>query len=335
MRLIGITIALCICLTTTLHGQQSVRDRLSLLDAEIYGIDRSHSTLKFSIGFLGLTDVEGTFDRYTATIFYNEEDMSRTSVVLRVQTTSVNTGNETRDEDLRSERFLDAESHPEIVFKSSAIKPVDGGYLMEGNLTIKGITKQISIPVQHPLKRTADQVWGNIRIGFTGEVTFDRYDFNVDGGGFWGATTLSREVTVRFSILGNKFNLDKFAYHMQEKPSIGSVVEETLEQEGVEAAVARYRELEETAADEYDFREYEINLLVNRLVQRRQLDLALPLCKLYVEMFPESTNSWSTLGVIYAGNGNRAKAIEAFRKARSLDGGNDEAAMALRRLESE
>lgn len=313
-------------------AQQTGEHRTDLFKGEFFGIDRSHSNLKFSVGFFGLTDVEGTFDQYDATILYNEADMAKTAVILRIDAASIDTGSDFRDKDLTSERFLHTEQYPEIVFKSTSIKPAGDGYTLLGDLTIKGITKQISIPFKHVLKRTVDPGWGNIRIGFAGTVTINRNDFNVHGGDFWGVNVLSEEVDISFTLLGTNHNLDKIAYRSQNKPSIGEEMEKVYTNGNVQQAIEMYQKLKQEGRPDYNFSERELNLFVNKLFQRNQLQDALKAAIFYKDEFSDSPFAWTTLGEIQAKLGHKVKARQSFTKAIDLDAANDMAQLALNRI---
>ena len=316
-------------------GQQEADHRLPFIEAEIYSIDRSHSNLEFSIGFLGLTDVKGTFDDYSATILYNEEEMSKTAVVLRIDVTSVDTGNDTRDEDLKSERFFDAENYPEIVFESTRIEKVSGeNYLVTGELRMKGVTKEISIPVQHVLKRTEDSAWGNVRIGFSGQTSLNRLDYNVQGGDFWGLKALSEEVQVNFTLLGNIFNLDRIAWGSREKPSIGEEMEKIIEEDGVDAALDFYAGEKAENPDSYNFSARELYLLASKSKQDGAVADALRLCEIYREAYPESAAAHTLQGELLAMSEDRDGAIASFKRVLELEPEDDLALMVLERLEN-
>lgn len=330
-------IILLICfLVSPLMGQQSDEHRIALLDGELFGLDRSHSILKFSTEVFGMVETEGTFDDYTATILYNEEDITKTEVIVRIQAESIDTGSNFRDKDLNSERFLYTEKYLEIVFRSTSVDVAPDGYLLHGDLTIKGITKRVSIPFQHILNRTADTIWENIRIGFSGKTTINRYDFNVHGGkDSWGPAVLSEEVDVEFTLLGTNRNLEKIAYSSREKPSIGQEMEKALTENGVAAAIERYRNLKDSNREKYNFGERELNLFVNKLYQRKEYESALQAGELYVQEYPESSHSWTIYGEIHAGLDNKTEAVNAFEKAVELDKKNDWAVLALKRLNGE
>ena len=192
--------------------------------AEIFGIDRSHSYFGFSIGFLGLSHVRGTLRDYSATIVYDEAHPERTSVTAVIDPASIDTSNETRDKDLKGANFFDVQTYPQIVFQSTRVERKGGEqFVVHGNLTIKGVAREVMIPMARTVHRGPDAAWGNIRIGGRGAVVVRRKDFNILGNDFWGDKTLADDVEVTLEILGNRFNYERFNFNSEGKPSIGEV----------------------------------------------------------------------------------------------------------------
>lgn len=157
---------------------------LSSVRAEVYQVDPVHSTIGFGVKHMVVTTVKGSFRDFAGTVEYDAANPSALKVSGRVQTASINTANEKRDAHLRSPDFFDAGSFPEIVYESTRM---ENGVLY-GNLTIRGVTKEIAMPVtvngpvNHP---SGDKVV----IGLEGTTKINRQDFGVtwskvmDGGG--------------------------------------------------------------------------------------------------------------------------------------------------------
>ena len=103
--------------------------------------------------------------------------MAKSSVNVTVKTVSVNTDNEGRDADLRKSEFLDVPQFPEMAFKSTKVEKRGGEMLMTGDLTIKGVTKEVRIPFT--LSGPITDPWGNQRIAAEGSTTINRRDFGV------------------------------------------------------------------------------------------------------------------------------------------------------------
>lgn len=327
----------CLIIAPPLVAQQTDEHRIGLLNSEIYEVDASHSMMKFRVSFMGLTDVEGTFDDFNAVIFYNESDLETLRVILRINAASIDTGSDFRDKDLRSERFFDAENYPEIVFKSTSVESSDEGYTVNGKLTIKGIEKNVSIPVSHELNRTTDTAWGNVRIGFTGSARLNRYDYNVTGGDNWGTNMISDEVQISFSILGRIFNMNRIAYRSREKTSIGAVLEEKIKNEGIEKALDYYQSVSDTRPDSLNISARELYVLTHRLKQNGQLEYASKTGKVYAQSYPDSPDAMATMAELFAMQGDRDEAVRYYNKVLELNPEDksliDIANLALQRLQ--
>lgn len=319
--------------STEAGAQQTAEHRIPFIEAEIFSIDRSHSNLGFTVGFMGFTEVKGTFDDFSATILYNEEEMSKTAIILRIDVSSIDTGSDFRDRDLLGKSFFDAENHPEIIFKSKRITGEPGGeYLVTGDLTMKGVTREISIPVQHVLKRTEDPVWGNIRMGFSGQATVNRLDYEITGGSGIRSQSISEEVQIDFMLLGRIFNLERIAWRSNEKPSIGEEMEKVLGEKGFDAALAFYKEAKTKNPNGYNFAARELNLLAGRLKQSGAIEGALKISDLYLAAYPESASAHAQRGELLAIRGDREGAAQHFERALELAPGDDLIKMVLNRL---
>ncbi|HEY8670246.1 MAG TPA: YceI family protein [Terriglobales bacterium] len=112
---------------------------------DIYKIDPVHSSISFKVRHF-FSYVNGNFSKFTGTINVNSDHPEKSSVTATIQTASINTGNEKRDEDLRSPDFFDAAKFPEITFKSKSVKQTgaDTGDII-GDLTMHGVTKEITL----------------------------------------------------------------------------------------------------------------------------------------------------------------------------------------------
>ena len=154
---------------------------------------------------MGLVDVPGYFRDFTGTINYDAKDATKSSVEFTAKMTSVDTGVAPRDNHLRNKDFFEVETYPEMTFKSTKVEKRGSDMMVTGNLTMKGVTKQISFPFQ-----IAGFLPGNQRnngtIGVTAETAINRRDFNVNYGGNLpnGAPLLSDEVKINLQIEANK-----------------------------------------------------------------------------------------------------------------------------------
>jgi len=170
---------------------------------ETYTVDPSHSFVGFSARHFGVSTVRGEFERYDAEFVLDEEDPTRSSIVLRIQADSIDTDHERRDGHLKSPDFLDVANHPTIVFESRSITARgDGEYLLAGDLTMRGVTRPVEIPVT--LSGPIKDPYGNMRVGVDGELEIDRQDWGVAFGAVMdnGGLVVSNEVKISFSIEG-------------------------------------------------------------------------------------------------------------------------------------
>ncbi|QJW88313.1 YceI family protein [Spirosoma taeanense] len=116
--------------------------------AQTWSVDKAHAKLGFEVTHLMLSDVEGNFKTFDATINSAKDDFSDAVVELTADVNSIDTGNERRDSDLKSEKFFDAAKYPTLTFKSTSFRKVEGKkYRMEGNLTMHGVTKPVVLDV--------------------------------------------------------------------------------------------------------------------------------------------------------------------------------------------
>jgi polyisoprenoid-binding protein YceI len=157
---------------------------VTTIPAGTWSIDPSHSTVEFRIKHLGLATVKGRAPVVGGTIVGGE----RPSVVGTVDVASMTTFDETRDEHLRSPDFFDAGRHPELSFESIEVRQEGGQLVASGLLTIKGVSKPVTL--RGELVGTETDPWGNERIGVDFETSIDRTDWGLTwnaplpGGGF-------------------------------------------------------------------------------------------------------------------------------------------------------
>jgi polyisoprenoid-binding protein YceI len=163
-------------------------------------IDRAHSDLKIIARHLMVTKVRGTFDNLSGTIVV-AEDPTQSTVEVVAKAATVTTGTADRDNHLRSPDFLDAENHPEIVFKSTKLTPKNDRWILSGDLTVRGVTR----PVTFALTFDGEAVdpFGNTKAAFTavGEVDREQWGLTwnvpLEGGGVLVSKTLRVEFDVQ------------------------------------------------------------------------------------------------------------------------------------------
>jgi polyisoprenoid-binding protein YceI len=142
-----------------------------------YVPDQAHTNIGFQVKHMVITTVTGNFTNYDYSFIYDEENPENSSITATIQTGSINTNNEKRDNHLRSADFFDAEKYPEITFESTKIMKTDDGYVARGNLTMRGVTKEIELPFK--ITGILQDPWGNTKMGVESRLTINRQDYNV------------------------------------------------------------------------------------------------------------------------------------------------------------
>jgi polyisoprenoid-binding protein YceI len=112
-----------------------------------WAIDPVHSTVTFTVRHLGVSKVRGRFDAVEGTIVTGDA-LHQSSVTAVIQATGVNTNNEQRDGHIRSADFLDAETHETLTFTSTGVREDDGEFLIDGDLTLHGVTKPVTLKAE-------------------------------------------------------------------------------------------------------------------------------------------------------------------------------------------
>ncbi|MEJ7586341.1 MAG: YceI family protein [Ferruginibacter sp.] len=155
-------------------------------------LDPSHSEVQFKIKHLMITNVTGTFDIFHASVVTEEEDFMKAKVSFTADINSISTGDEQRDQHLKSADFFDGASYPSLNFEATKFENVDndGSYELYGDLTIRDITKNIKLDVE--FGGVVKDAYGNIKAGFSINGKISRKDYGLR----WNAITESGGIVV-------------------------------------------------------------------------------------------------------------------------------------------
>ncbi|HYG63529.1 MAG TPA: YceI family protein [Thermoanaerobaculia bacterium] len=146
--------------------------------AEVHKIDPTHSEVSFQIRHM-VTQVRGNFNEYEGVIHLDPANLEGSKVDLKIKAASIDTNLADRDKHLRAPDFFDVEKYPEITFRSTKIKKTGKDtYDVTGNFTMRGVTKQITLPVTY--LGSAKDPWGGQRAGFETSTTLDRKDYGIN-----------------------------------------------------------------------------------------------------------------------------------------------------------
>lgn len=143
-----------------------------------YAIDPAHTRIGFVARHAMVTKVRGSFTEVEGKVHLDEQDPARSSAHIVIQVPSIDTGNAERDHHLRGNDFFAMDEFPEITFTSTAAEKLgDEDFRLTGDLTVKGVTKPVTIDFDY--QGSAKDPYGNLRAGFEGKATINRRDFGV------------------------------------------------------------------------------------------------------------------------------------------------------------
>lgn len=157
-----------------------------------WSIDPAHATAEFKVKHMMIAHVKGHFSKVTGVLIRHESDPTKSRVEATIEAASIETREQQRDAHLKSEDFLHVEKFPTLSFKSTHIKVAgDGELTVQGDLTIRGVTRTVTFAVEGPTPATKDP-WGNTRIAISATTKINRKDFGLT----WNAVLESGGVLV-------------------------------------------------------------------------------------------------------------------------------------------
>jgi polyisoprenoid-binding protein YceI len=165
-----------------------------------WDLDPDHSIIEFRVAHMVVSKTAGRFMDYSGVVEMDAEAQQFKTIEATINTASVNTNHEKRDAHLRNADFFDVEKHPAMTYKMKSYKKTGEGYTALGDLTLHGVTKEITLV--GTFNGVSKDPWGNTRAGFTAEGKVNRKDFGMvwnktlDTGGF----VVGDEVNIRLDI---------------------------------------------------------------------------------------------------------------------------------------
>ena len=147
--------------------------------ASTWNIDPDHSSAGFKVKHLMVSNVNGNFNKHTGVVEIDDKDITKSTVQVTIDTNSINTNVQKRDEHLRSADFFDVAKYPTMTFVSKKVaKDGKDKLKVTGDLTLHGVTKEVVLDVEGPSVESKDP-WGNIRKGATATTKINRKDFGL------------------------------------------------------------------------------------------------------------------------------------------------------------
>jgi polyisoprenoid-binding protein YceI len=152
-------------------------------------LDPAHTEIGFSVRHMMVSKVRGRFDKFSGTITTATNPLE-SHAEAEIDLASIDTGNDQRDAHLRSNDFFDTDTHTKMTFRSTGISPHGDDFVVDGELTIRGITKRVTLNVE--LGGISPDPWGGTRLGLTATGVINRHDFGVN----WNAAVEGGGVVV-------------------------------------------------------------------------------------------------------------------------------------------
>jgi polyisoprenoid-binding protein YceI len=150
---------------------------LSALTPGTWTVDAAHSRVGFTVRHLMVSKVRGSFTKFSGSVTVGEDKLAST-VVAEVDMTSIATGDDNRDNHLRTGDFFDVAAHPTMTFRSTGITADGGDYVLAGELTIKGISQPVTFELE--FEGVSPDPWGGTRAGFSAETEISRKDWGLE-----------------------------------------------------------------------------------------------------------------------------------------------------------
>ncbi len=171
--------------------------------AGTWAIDPVHSEVSFVVRHMMVSKVRGRFDKFEGSLTTAENPLDST-VTASVELASINTGQEQRDAHIRSADFFEVEKYPTMTFASTAVKAGEEGFILEGDLTIKGVTRAVAFNLE--VSGFGPDAYGGTRAGFSATTVINRMDYGVSFNGpipgVPGGVAVSENVTINLEIEG-------------------------------------------------------------------------------------------------------------------------------------
>ena len=163
---------------------------------QTWQIDPNHTAAQFSVRHMGISTVRGAFTKVSGSAQYDPSNVSKTAIDATIDASSVDTRVSMRDEDLRGPNYFDVAKYPTITFKSKSVQAAGEGKLkIVGDLTIHGVTKEVTLDVDGPSAPVTDPK-GNSHVGASASTNVNRKDFGVGG----SSNMVGEDITITIDV---------------------------------------------------------------------------------------------------------------------------------------
>ena len=291
--------------------------------SQIFPIEASHSYVGFSIRYMGYAMVRGRFPVFKGAVRFDERDVAKTSVSISIEVASLDTDNDWRDKDLKSDNWFAAETYPRIEFVSQKTEITAQGLNVTGLLTIRGTTKTVMMAMATPSGVLGD-VRGDSQVVFTGSLTINRNDYGVEGKNWSavkeGMTAVASEVNIEITILAKQIKEKNFRNWVSDPESPEGKIYGIVKTEGVENAVKKFESLKADPANK--IAEGTLNTAAYMLLKENRSQDALVLFRKNVDAYPQNGMVYSSYAECLASLENWSDAKKYYSLALEKDPGN-------------
>jgi polyisoprenoid-binding protein YceI len=299
---------------------------------QIYPIDRGHSYVGFEIEYMGYAKVRGRFANFNGSFRYIDDDVTKSSVSVSIEVASIDTDNDFRDKDLRSDNWFNAEQFPNIIFLSTETIETDDGLIVKGKLTIKDVTKEIQIPMKS--SGLLKDVRGDHQVIFTGTIVLNRKDYGVQGDNWSrikeGITAVASEVKIDLSIIGKRIQEANFSQRVRNRERPHGLLYSIYKEDGLRKTLDKYDEMVEAPNNKINFNS--LNIVGYMLLKEGITGDAEKILKRNLQQFPDNSNAYDSYAEALASNNSWSESRSYYEMALEKDPGNMNAKEVLKHM---
>ncbi|MFY0686226.1 MAG: YceI family protein [Cyclobacteriaceae bacterium] len=287
-----------------------------------YDLDFVHCTISFAIQHMGISTVTGTFSGFEGAVLLNEKELGQLSTSFVIHVSSINTNQTWRDKDLQSEKWFHVDKYPDMLFQSSKSVSTANGFELQGLLTIKGRTNQVTLHMETPTYLVPS--YAGHHLAFNGHAMLNRKDFAIGEDTWWndiieGIAQLDDSVRINLSIIYQLQSAEfiKSRFFENEK-----AIYQALVNKGIQEAIAVFnrQKLAFDALPVKDTTDFvaitakDLNTISQTLVIENRLSEAEDLLLHNLKSYPNHNQILAHLANLYLTKGQLGKAKEMVRK---------------------
>lgn len=306
------------------YSQQPLADRF-------FPIEASHSYIEFSVKYMGYARFKGRFADFSGMIYYDESNLEKMSATLAIKVDGIDTDLDYRDNDLKSDNWFDAKKYPYIIFSSKKVVATANGFDVTGNITIKGITKEIVVHMGKPSGVVKD-VRSDDQLIVSGTTRINRLDFGIEGKNWSGikegVTAVENDIDLEISLLGKQWKIPNWSGRFQNKEAPATMIYDAVMGNGAAAGIEEFVRIK----DDMKLNEFALITTAYMLQLEGKVIDAIALLEENKKSFPDSSRAIFELAMAYLRKGDKQKSKENLELALKKDEYNMQAKEVLRHL---